>query len=341
MTTQWSTKDEVSQVKVYRPHVLILGAGASIAALPNGDKHGRRLPSMDNFVEILDLSGLLSKGYIDFEGKNFEDVYDDLYRNENYSSLRRELEQRVYDYFSSLELPDEPTLYDHLVLGLRDKDVIVTFNWDPFLTQAFRRNAKRCKLPRLYFLHGNVAIGYCVNDQVMGAKANSCSRCGRVLSPLKLLYPISEKNYDDDGFMSTQWQEVNGKLANAFMITIFRYRAPKSDVRAIELLKSGWGDKYQRNLEQTEMINIEPEDELLATLQAFVHTHHYDVHDDFYDSWIANHPRRTGEAWLNQNIDCIFLEKNPIPRNLDFPNLWDWFERFREAEEQCAEAQSR
>jgi len=62
MATQWSTKDEVSQVKVYRPHVLILGAGASIAALPNGDKHGRWLPSMDNFVEILDLSGLLSKG---------------------------------------------------------------------------------------------------------------------------------------------------------------------------------------------------------------------------------------------------------------------------------------
>jgi hypothetical protein len=101
MSTHWSTKDEVSQVRVSRPHVLLLGAGASIAALPNGDKYGRRLPTMDNFVEILDLSTSLSKADVDFEGKNFEDIYDKLYTNKRYSSLRGELEQRVYDYFSS------------------------------------------------------------------------------------------------------------------------------------------------------------------------------------------------------------------------------------------------
>jgi hypothetical protein len=38
---------------VQRPHVVILGAGASVASCPAGDKNGRRLPTMDNFVNLL------------------------------------------------------------------------------------------------------------------------------------------------------------------------------------------------------------------------------------------------------------------------------------------------
>jgi hypothetical protein len=49
------------------------------------------------------------------------------------TTILERLERAVFDYFSSLQLPDEPTLYDHLVLSLRPKDVIATFNWDPFL----------------------------------------------------------------------------------------------------------------------------------------------------------------------------------------------------------------
>lgn len=35
---QWTIKDEIDDVEMERPHVVILGAGASVAALPNGDK---------------------------------------------------------------------------------------------------------------------------------------------------------------------------------------------------------------------------------------------------------------------------------------------------------------
>ncbi|MEW6087649.1 MAG: hypothetical protein AB1498_05040 [bacterium] len=34
-----------------RRHIVILGAGASVAAFPNGDANGKILPTMDNFVE--------------------------------------------------------------------------------------------------------------------------------------------------------------------------------------------------------------------------------------------------------------------------------------------------
>ncbi|MBU4399752.1 MAG: hypothetical protein KKE86_10510, partial [Planctomycetes bacterium] len=42
------------------PHVVILGAGASLAACPNGDALGRQLPLMANLVEILDLKDLIA-----------------------------------------------------------------------------------------------------------------------------------------------------------------------------------------------------------------------------------------------------------------------------------------
>jgi hypothetical protein len=45
----------------------------------------------------------------------------------------------VREYFAQLELPVEPTIYDALLLSLRDKDAVFTFNWDPFLFQAHLR----------------------------------------------------------------------------------------------------------------------------------------------------------------------------------------------------------
>ena len=47
----FSKEDEVLGPKNSRPHLVILGAGASYAAFPNGDKNGRKLPLMNNIVE--------------------------------------------------------------------------------------------------------------------------------------------------------------------------------------------------------------------------------------------------------------------------------------------------
>jgi len=57
-----------------------------------------------------------------------------------YNNLVSEIEDEVESYFSGMDLPEEATLYDYLVLSLRNKDIIATFNWDPFLAKAFQRN---------------------------------------------------------------------------------------------------------------------------------------------------------------------------------------------------------
>ena len=83
-------------------------------------------------------------------------------------------------------------------------------------------------------------------------------------------------------------------------------------------------------------ITRQTEREIDEAWEDFIHSHHYEVHSDFYSSWIANHPRRTGEAYLSQYIDAKYLDNNPIPQTGDFEELWAWFDRFRPAEEAAA-----
>ncbi|ACG72774.1 hypothetical protein AnaeK_1545 [Anaeromyxobacter sp. K] len=137
-----SVEDQRQRVGIGRPHVVLLGAGASLAALPNGDKRGVKPPLMANFISTLGLESLLRDHGVKHIPDNFETLYSSLHGKSEYQPLLTELEQRVYEYFAAFELPDTPTLYDHLLLSLRDQDFIATFNWDPLLVQAYIRNRK-------------------------------------------------------------------------------------------------------------------------------------------------------------------------------------------------------
>ena len=73
-----------------RRHVVLLGAGATRAAFPNGDGNGKRLPLMNDFVETLELATLLKNVDID-STKNFESIYSNI-KDEN---LRNTLEKQI------------------------------------------------------------------------------------------------------------------------------------------------------------------------------------------------------------------------------------------------------
>jgi hypothetical protein len=66
-------------------------------------------------------------------GHDFEYVYDTLAKSPHHDDLLRVIEEEVCKYFSCLDLPDEPTVYDRLLLSLCTKDLVATFNWDPLL----------------------------------------------------------------------------------------------------------------------------------------------------------------------------------------------------------------
>jgi hypothetical protein len=328
-------EEEVEDVSMKRPHVVVLGAGASRAACPNGDKNGNKLPLMMDFSSIVGLDEQLRKWNIN-SNVNFEDLFSDLYESGKKEKVET-LEDRIQNYFKKLELPDTPTIYDHLVLSLREKDVIATFNWDPFLIQSYVRNRRAgLVLPHLLFLHGNVQVGYCLKDKITGVVGMLCPRCHLKLKPSSLLYPIKKKNYAQDDYIAGQWMDLKSAFENAYIITFFGYSGPKTDQEAIALMEQGWGSKDERNLEQTTFITLQRKKEILDNWEPFIHTHHYDIHRNFYDSWIAKHPRRTCEALWRVLMDNKFIPNNPIPKNKKFLELWDWYSQFIEPEEKIS-----
>ena len=66
-----------------RPHVVILGAGASVAAIPNGDKHGRKISVMNGFIDRLGMRDILSGTNV--KSENLEEVYSELSEHFEYS----------------------------------------------------------------------------------------------------------------------------------------------------------------------------------------------------------------------------------------------------------------
>lgn len=338
----WTTEDQVKDTRMNKPHVVILGAGASKAALPNGNKNGKSIPLMnDEFIHTVGLESSLERYKINYKGKNFEAVCSDIFDDQKLTNARQEIEKIVREYFRSLELPDHPTLYDHLVLSLRKKDIIATFNWDPFLWQALCRNyanhsnpqaQSELYCPRTLFLHGSVAVGFDSQNKTLGW-ANAYSRnTGYLFEPTPILLPIKEKNYSSLGYIGLAWDSLKTNLENAYILTIFGYGAPTSDIDAINMIKESFTKK--RKYGTIEIINIEDTNSLEEKWSPFFYDPHYQITDCFYKSGIANYPRRTCEAIASGSIDAKFADPNPIPEDekRHFVKLHSWIKKLTEYE---------
>lgn len=327
-----------------RRHTVILGAGATIAAIPNGDKNGKKSSVMNGLIEKLHLEDILDGITLNTNSNNLEDIYSELYLRPECKDAVVALEKRLYEYFASLEIPDEPTVYDYLILSLNEKDVIATFNWDPLLLQAYVRcHNITDSLPHVFCLHGNVAMGYCSKHQEFGMTDAECPVCGELLPPTKLLYPVHKKNYSADEYIGGCWEALQQCIEESYTITIFGYSAPSSDTEAVALLKKAWGELADRQLEEVSVIDIVDEDEIREKWNDFIYSHHYRYSQSFFDSYLGMFPRRSCEmifatfqlnvapecnAGFHQNMNWeeiedyiheLLIEERNTPKDKNFP----------------------
>lgn len=314
-----------------RRHIVILGAGASVAAFPNGDANGKKLPTMDNFIEMLGLEPVLEREGIKNRCRNFEDIYSELYESKPSSPFLKEIEKIVYTYFENLKLPESPTMYDHLLMSLRPKDIVATFNWDPFLFDAWNRNKDKIPVPEIVHLHGNVRVAHCPDHPTYGEHGMYCPECDKKLIPTQLLYPITVKNYSSDRFIKTEWEVLKNGLRNAMTLTIFGYSAPHTDKEAVDLMKTAW-DKDNKFIERVEIIDIKNKDVLWEQWDAFIIRTYCDHEQDYYESRISRYPRRTCEALLAQTSYGQWVENNHLPLDVNFDELVFWIKPLVEAE---------
>lgn len=316
------------------PHVVILGAGASVAAFPNGDLNGRRLPLMRNLVEVVGLEPLLSAYGISSGFEDFESLYDRLVSSNADPKLLQALESKVRAYFEEMVLPDEVTIYDQLLLSLREKDLVASFNWDPFLPLAVKRNRRLRRLPKVAFLHGNVAVGSCLHDRRSGFLDQQCSICGKPFAPSKLLFPVKQKNYSDDPFVHAEWERLRWFLSHAYFVTIFGYSAPVTDVEAKTLMLQKWKENPWRDLAEIDIVDIRERGDLESTWNDFFVRQHYSIRNSVSKTCSFRNVRRSCEAFAMATLQNAPWSENPFPETKDLTELHRWLEPLLREEEQ-------
>ena len=88
-------------------NVVILGAGASCAAIPHGDKTGKKIPAMKGFVAAAHLSDCFSNITLKTSSDNFEEIFMELEeRSVNEVAClqaKKLLEQKTYDFIKNFE----------------------------------------------------------------------------------------------------------------------------------------------------------------------------------------------------------------------------------------------
>ena len=298
--------NNIAEIMRSRPHLFILGAGATKATIPYGDKYGRQSPVMENFMHEIGIDGLLDGVKLETKSNNIEAIYSELASKSEYTDLVRQIEDGIVDHYRQMQIPEAPTLYDYLILSLRSKDCIATFNWDPLLIQAYNRvNKITDDLPQMLFLHSCVEVGVCEGCKRYEPYRNRfCSECGKPLVSPRLLYPVKNKDYSQNIYIQDAWNRLQYYLEYACIVTIWGYSAPKSDKEAKQMMLKAFSSEY-RPLDQIEVIDIADEEVLHKTWLPFAKNtnYHLNIHRSLMDSLIGEFPRRSIEGYVKRYIE--------------------------------------
>lgn len=279
-------------------HLVILGAGSTIATIPNGDKNGEESYTLANLLKDKTFTSFLEKVQRNFSTNDVEDLCKQLYKEDR--PLYYEFESLVRKKYARFELPEEFTILDRLVLSLTSNDAIVSFNWDDLVIQAYQRMSDYVPeemLPILAFPHGNAQTVY--NNKHYTSKRIVTSP-GWFDSPLNM--PVDEIDYKSDVFINSQWHILDFFMRNAQMITFFGYRGPDSDEQDLKHLD----ELFAKNeiCDKIEIIDKDQESavEVAKRLERFkMQPNWLYPCADFWHSTIAKYPRRTLSVLDNWN----------------------------------------
>ena len=273
---------------------------------------------MKDFVKTLGIGDMIDRNGYD-PAENFESVYSAVHKSDN-AALLNDLDLYIRTYFEQLQLPETPTAYDYLMLSLKPKDVIISFNWDPLLPQVFRRwRMLGAVLPELIFLHGNVDVGFDRQGKRYAFLVDQPD-----FEPTRLLYPVEQKNYTSDPFIAEQWKIATHFLSQAYCVTVFGYSAPVTDVEARSLLLKAWTDNPTHTLGKFEIIDIRDAVEIEESWFDFIHETHGGVLNEIQRSSLFWHPRRTCEAFAFASLQQNPWHADSFPDIKSLSELKNW-----------------
>ncbi|MBU1336076.1 MAG: hypothetical protein KJ944_01345 [Alphaproteobacteria bacterium] len=204
------------------------------------------------------------------------------------------------------------------------KDLIVTFNWDPLLPQAYRRwRHLGHVLPQIAFLHGNVDVS--VNMEARQVRFTSDLGPGDgAFQPSRLLYPVAKKDYNSDPFTKGQWDMSLDYMRHSYYVTVYGYSAPRTDVEARQLLLDAWQNNTTRSLAEFDVVDIAPKAAVEASWAEFIVSTHGSVWDSFEHNILKQNPRRSCEAFAFATLQQTPWDEDPFPAAATLDDLDSW-----------------
>lgn len=209
--------------------------------------------------------------------------------------------------------------------ALTGQSLVASFNWDPLLLQAYARS-RNFDLPGVVFLHGNVYLGHCATHKAKGYSTQECNICGTSFEPSPLLFPINSKNYQVHPLIASEWETLISFLNRAYIVTIFGYAAPSSDVAAREMLLKAWSTNGSRELAIVEVIDVADEAQLCSRWREFAGPHDVGILRSFCASYQHHYPRRSCEAYASASLQQDPWSERRLPALSSVRDLQKWIQ---------------
>ena len=177
----------------------------------------------------------------------------------------------------------------------------------------------------------NVDVGVDRKKRICGFMSDA-SHSYPTLQHTPLLYPVEDKDYTSDPFISEQWRMTTDYLTDAYYVTVYGYSAPTTDVEAKALFLKAWQDNPTRELAQISIVDIRESEEVKASWSDFIVRTHYGVSRDFSNNLIMRHPRRSCEAFAFATLQGSPWREDPFPTQCSLDDLQNWIEPLIEEE---------
>lgn len=294
-------------------HLVILGAGSTIAAIPDGDRNGMRAYTLNNFLEDPFYADFLASLDSKYQNLNIEEMCTKMYSEDR--QLYEAFERLIRNKYASLELPNGFNLLERLIMSLTSDDAIISFNWDDLIIQAYNRAKQYIPsilLPIIVFPHGNAQA--CYNEHRYGSSRNP-NNYGLRPSPLNM--PVDELDYQNNLFIKSQWQILDFYMRYSQMITFFGYRGPVSDIQDLKRMENCLHSNQICG--KIEIIDKTKEDamQVAQNLENIINLtgNEADCCGSFFESRIAQYPRETLRSLENWNYEPTMM---PILNRSDF-----------------------
>jgi hypothetical protein len=113
-------------------------------------------------------------------------------------------------------------------------------------------------------------------------------------------------------------------LERAYLVTIFGYSAPVTDVEARSLLLNKWMENPTREFAEIDIVDIRPREDIERSWADFFVRQHYGIFPDVRRTTSFRHPRRSCEAFAMATLQQDPWIENGLPpvRRLEELHAW-------------------